>query len=101
MSTTDESRPVIGITCYQAPAQWGFWNLPAALVPLGYVERVTASVGDGLCATAWADDGSVEALEDPAKRFAVGVLWHPEEGADGRLFAELVAIAGTQSGLHA
>ena len=39
---------------------------------------------------AWADDGTVEALEDPSKRFAVGVLWHPEEGEDFALFKALV-----------
>ena len=50
-------------------------------------------VGDGLREVAWADDGTVEALEDPSKRFAVGVLWHPEEGEDGSLFEALVAEA--------
>ena len=47
-------------------------------------------VGDGLVETAWADDGTLEALEDPSKRFAVGVLWHPEEGEDAALFQALV-----------
>ena len=42
---------------------------------------------------AWAEDGTLEALEDPAKRFAVGVLWHPEEGPDRRLFEALVQQA--------
>ncbi len=227
-------QPIIGITCYQAPARWGFWDLPAALVPLGYVEAVSGAggrpvllppvmegvadtlalvdglifaggpdidpahygqtaaaataplsperdaaelellrgaieaeipvlgicrgmqllnvayggtlaqhlpdivghdghrtqpgrfdlhpvriadegqlgailgpstivssghhqgidaVGSGLVASAWAEDGSVEAVEDPVQRFALGVLWHPEEGEDQRLFAALVATA--------
>ena len=47
-------------------------------------------VGEGLVESAWADDGTLEALEDPEKRFAVGVLWHPEEGEDGALFRALV-----------
>ena len=42
---------------------------------------------------AWADDGTVEALEDPDKRFAVGVLWHPEAGEDRALFDALVEQA--------
>ena len=42
---------------------------------------------------AWSDDGTVEALEDPARRFAVGVLWHPEAGEDMKLFEALVAEA--------
>jgi putative glutamine amidotransferase len=40
--------------------------------------------------SAWAEDGTLEALEDPGKRFAVGVLWHPEEGEDAALFRALV-----------
>jgi len=47
-------------------------------------------VGEGLVASAWADDGTVEALEDPRRRFALGVLWHPEEGEDAALFQALV-----------
>jgi len=47
-------------------------------------------VGEGLVETAWADDGSLEGLEDPARRFAVGVLWHPEMEDDKRLFEALV-----------
>jgi gamma-glutamyl-gamma-aminobutyrate hydrolase PuuD len=50
-------------------------------------------LGDGLRETARADDGTVEALEDPAKRFAIGVLWHPEAGEDAALFEALVAEA--------
>jgi putative glutamine amidotransferase len=50
-------------------------------------------VGEGLRETAWADDGTVEALEDPEKRFTVGVLWHPEAGEDMKLFEALVAEA--------
>jgi gamma-glutamyl-gamma-aminobutyrate hydrolase PuuD len=50
-------------------------------------------MGEGLRAVAWAEDGTVEALEDPARAFAVGVLWHPEEGEDLALFAGLVEEA--------
>jgi gamma-glutamyl-gamma-aminobutyrate hydrolase PuuD len=52
------------------------------------------AIGDGLTAARWAPDGSVEALEDPERGFALGVLWHPEEGEDRRLFAALVQAAG-------
>jgi gamma-glutamyl-gamma-aminobutyrate hydrolase PuuD len=51
------------------------------------------AVGAGLREVAWADDGTVEALEDPERRFAVGVLWHPEAGEDRKLFEALVAEA--------
>jgi putative glutamine amidotransferase len=51
-------------------------------------------LGAGLRAVAWADDGTPEGIEDPERRFAVGVLWHPEAGEDGALFDALVAAAG-------
>ena len=47
-------------------------------------------VGEGLVEAAWAEDGTIEALEDPSKRFALGVLWHPEAGEDAALFEALV-----------
>jgi len=50
-------------------------------------------LGEGLREVAWAEDGTVEGLEDPQKRFAVGVLWHPEAGEDTKLFDALVAEA--------
>jgi len=50
-------------------------------------------VGSGLVETAWAEDGTLEGLEDPSRRFAVGVLWHPEAGEDQRLFDALVEEA--------
>jgi gamma-glutamyl-gamma-aminobutyrate hydrolase PuuD len=50
-------------------------------------------LGEGLQEAARADDGTVEALEDPSRRFTIGVLWHPEAGEDMRLFEELVTEA--------
>jgi putative glutamine amidotransferase len=50
-------------------------------------------IGEGLVTTARADDGTIEALEDPSRRFALGVLWHPEEGEDAALFMALVEEA--------
>lgn len=50
-------------------------------------------LGEGLVETAWADDGTIEAAEDPSRRFAVGVQWHPEAGNDDALFAKLVEEA--------
>jgi putative glutamine amidotransferase len=50
-------------------------------------------LGEGLREAARAEDGTVEAIEDPSRRFAVGVLWHPEEGEDAALFAALVEEA--------
>ncbi len=50
-------------------------------------------IGEGLEPVGWAEDGTVEALERPQGAFAVGVLWHPEEGEDKRLFEALVEEA--------
>jgi len=50
-------------------------------------------LGRGLEASAWADDGTLEAIEDPGRRFALGVLWHPEAGEDFALFQALVEEA--------
>jgi putative glutamine amidotransferase len=50
-------------------------------------------LGSGLREAAHADDGTVEALEDPSRRFALGVLWHPEAGEDLRLFEAFVEEA--------
>jgi putative glutamine amidotransferase len=50
-------------------------------------------LGDGLRESARAEDGTIEALEDPSRRFTLGVLWHPEAGEDLRLFEALVREA--------
>lgn len=53
------------------------------------------SVADpgSLTITGRADDGIAEALEDPARRFLLGVQWHPEVSRDRRLFGALVEAA--------
>jgi putative glutamine amidotransferase len=51
------------------------------------------SLGSGLRESARAPDGTLEALEDPSRRFTLGVLWHPEAGEDRALFEALVAEA--------
>jgi gamma-glutamyl-gamma-aminobutyrate hydrolase PuuD len=55
-------------------------------------------LGDGLVASGRAEDGTLEALEDPERAFALGVLWHPEAGDDLRLFEALVAEARAYRG---
>ncbi len=51
-------------------------------------------LGRGLRPTAWSSDGLIEAVEDPAHRFVLGVQWHPEEMLDAAphraLFASFV-----------
>lgn len=50
------------------------------------VERV----GHGLRVSARAEDGVVEAIEDPTSNFLIAVQWHPEAGEDPSLFRALV-----------
>ena len=52
-------------------------------------------LGAGLVATAWAEDGTIEAAEDPDLPFLVAVQWHPEAGSDASLFDALVAAASS------
>ncbi|GAA2499605.1 gamma-glutamyl-gamma-aminobutyrate hydrolase family protein [Terrabacter carboxydivorans] len=47
----------------------------------------------GYVASAWADDGTLEAMEDPGASFRLAVQWHPEVGTDPRLFHALVEAA--------
>jgi len=52
--------------------------------------------GPGLLVDATAPDGVIEGIEDPRRRFCIGVQWHPEYGiseADNRLFAAFIAAA--------
>ncbi|MFB9234357.1 gamma-glutamyl-gamma-aminobutyrate hydrolase family protein [Plantactinospora siamensis] len=57
-----------------------------------YHHQGVADPGD-LRVTGWADDGLIEAVEDPGRRFLLGVQWHPEHDADVRPFAALVRAA--------
>jgi putative glutamine amidotransferase len=40
--------------------------------------QAVKALGDGLVTTATAPDGVIEAIEDPTRRFCLGVQWHPE-----------------------
>jgi putative glutamine amidotransferase len=51
-------------------------------------------VGEGLTVTGWAEpDDVVEAIELEQRRFALGVLWHPEEDMRDRVVGALVDAA--------
>ncbi len=50
-----------------------------------------AQIGEGLVETGWSTlDELPEAIEDPERRFALGVQWHPEADPTSQLIAALV-----------
>jgi len=58
--------------------------------------QAVKEVGLGLLVDARAPDGIVEGIEDPRRRFVLGVEWHPEyalSAGDTRIFEALVAAA--------
>ena len=55
----------------------------------------------GFVAAAFADDGTLEAMEAPGDRFCVAVQWHPETAADVGLLAGLVRAAASYARLRA
>ena len=59
--------------------------------------QAVKAVGERLVVTATAPDGVIEALEDPSRRFLLGVQWHPENfwrtGEFRALFEGLVKAA--------
>ena len=58
--------------------------------------QAVKAVAPGLVIDAVAPDGVIEGIEDPQKRFCIGVQWHPEYGlsaGDKRLFAAFIAAA--------
>jgi putative glutamine amidotransferase len=91
-------RPVAGPKFGEHPVKLAPGSMCAAI--LGDVVSVNSFHHQGiadpgrLTPTGWCpDDGLIETVEDPAKDFAVGVQWHPEDTGDFRIFAAVVAAA--------
>lgn len=58
--------------------------------------QAALAVGDGVTISARAPDGVIEAIEATARKFCLGVQWHPEyhvDPADHRIFDALIAAA--------
>jgi putative glutamine amidotransferase len=59
--------------------------------------QAVKDVGAGLVVTATAPDGVIEAVEDPTRRFCLGVQWHPENfyrtGEFRELFEALISAS--------
>ncbi|MET8806574.1 gamma-glutamyl-gamma-aminobutyrate hydrolase family protein [Streptomyces sp. NPDC004546] len=59
-----------------------------------YHHQAVDRLGAGLVPSAYAADGTVEAVELPAERgWVLGVQWHPEMGEDLRVMSALVTAA--------
>ncbi|MFC8272961.1 gamma-glutamyl-gamma-aminobutyrate hydrolase family protein [Streptomyces sp. NPDC057271] len=58
-----------------------------------YHHQAVDRLGADLSPSAYAEDGTVEAIELPAPAWALGVQWHPEMGEDLRVMRGLVAAA--------
>ncbi|WP_328333267.1 MULTISPECIES: gamma-glutamyl-gamma-aminobutyrate hydrolase family protein [unclassified Streptomyces] len=69
-------------------------TLPEPVSVPTYHHQAVDRLGRGLLGSAYAEDGTVEALELPGARvFTLAVQWHPEAGDDTRVAAALVAAA--------
>ena len=58
--------------------------------------QAVKAVGSGIVVNAVAPDGVIEGIEDPRKRFVVGVEWHPEYSispGDDRIFDAFIRAA--------
>ncbi|GAA2765811.1 gamma-glutamyl-gamma-aminobutyrate hydrolase family protein [Streptomyces paradoxus] len=58
-----------------------------------YHHQAVDRLGEGLVPSAYAADGTVEAVELPSSDWVLGVQWHPEMGDDVRVMRALVKAA--------
>ncbi|MFJ7295642.1 gamma-glutamyl-gamma-aminobutyrate hydrolase family protein [Streptomyces collinus] len=58
-----------------------------------YHHQAVDRLGEGLVPSAYAADGTVEAVELPSADWVLGVQWHPEMGEDVRVMRALVQAA--------
>ena len=82
-------------------ACWPPSPAPATALEINSFHHQAVDVlGAGLRVVARAADGTVEAIEDPARPFLLGVQWHAETLTErpehGALFAALIEAAGAQ-----
>ncbi|MEU8778317.1 gamma-glutamyl-gamma-aminobutyrate hydrolase family protein [Streptomyces sp. NPDC048606] len=63
-----------------------------------YHHQAVERLGRGLVVSAYAEDGTVEAVELPERdRWVVGVQWHPERDKDTRVMASFLEAAAERS----
>lgn len=66
---------------------------PAEAAVPTYHHQAVDRLGTGLRPSAYAADGTVEAVELPGPGWVLGVQWHPEVGEDTRVMRALVRAA--------
>lgn len=104
--TLDQHIPDRVGHCDHAPAPGAYGTHPVRITP---GSRLHAILGDHADVrsyhhqsvrthpdyhpSAYAPDGTLEAIESPESRFRIAVQWHPETGTDLRLFTALVHAA--------
>ena len=62
--------------------------------------QAAKDIGEGVVVNAVAPDGVIEGIEDPRRRFCLGVQWHPEylvDAGDAKIIAAFVAAAGANA----
>lgn len=84
---TDPSTPWHPVRCEGRAARL----LGDALTVNSTHHQAVRSPGPSLIASGWAPDGTIEAIEAPGHRFALGVQWHPELLGDDRVYRALIA----------
>jgi putative glutamine amidotransferase len=62
-----------------------------------YHHQAVDALAEGMVATAWADDGTIEAAELTGSGWLLAVQWHPEVADGAGLFADFVAAASAHS----
>jgi putative glutamine amidotransferase len=78
--------------------------LPARTLVATYHHQSVGRLGAGLVPVAWADDGTVEAVELADVEWTLGVQWHPEAFDGAALFVAFVAAcsrSAATSAVHA
>ena len=92
----EKHRPAPGVYGSQ-PARFAEGSRIAALmgddVEINCYHHQGVADPGTLTVTGRAEDGLPEAVEDPGRRFVLGVQWHPEVTRDERLFGALVRAA--------
>ncbi|MEV6552276.1 gamma-glutamyl-gamma-aminobutyrate hydrolase family protein [Streptomyces sp. NPDC051597] len=62
-----------------------------------YHHQAVDRLADPLVVSAYAEDGTVEAVELPGAAWVLGVQWHPELGEDTKVMEALVTAARTRT----